>query len=59
MTVTLPTQRTKPNGTREAVDSALLGSEVRKVDLRQSFSEAVFFECEPGLNHLEVFKVPT
>ena len=23
------------------------------------FPEALFFECEPGLNHLEVFKVPT
>jgi hypothetical protein len=23
------------------------------------FPEAIFFECEPGLNHLEVFKVPT
>ena len=24
-----------------------------------NFPEAMFFECEPGLNHLEVFKVPT
>jgi len=23
------------------------------------FPEAIFFECEPGLSHLEVFKVPT
>ena len=31
----------------------------RKSTFASRFPEAVFFECEPGLNHLEFFKVPT
>lgn len=60
MTVTLPTQRTKPT-TDLGKQSILLYSapKLGKSAFASHFPEAVFFECEPGLNHLEVFKVPT
>jgi len=32
---------------------------VHNSSFASQFPEAMFFECEPGLNHLEVFKVPT
>jgi len=60
MTVTLPTAKTKPT-TDLAKQSILLYGvpKLGKSSFASQFPEAVFLECEPGLNHLEVFKVPT
>lgn len=60
MTVTLPTTKTKPT-TDLAKQSILLYGvpKLGKSSFASQFPEAMFFECEPGLNHLEVFKVPT
>jgi hypothetical protein len=60
MTLTLPTQRTKPI-TDLGKQTILLYSapKLGKSQFASNFPEAIFFECEPGLNHLEVFKVPT
>jgi hypothetical protein len=60
MTMTLPTQRTKPV-TELGKQSILLYSSPKlgKSTFASCFPEALFFECEPGLNHLEVFKIPT
>jgi hypothetical protein len=60
MTLTLPTQRTKPI-TDLSKQTILLYSapKLGKSTFASRFPEAVFFECEPGLSHLEVFKVPT
>jgi hypothetical protein len=60
MTMTLPTTKTKP--TTEIEKQTILLYAVPKLGkstFASKFPEAVFFECEPGLNHLEVFKVPT
>lgn len=60
MTIVLPTERTKP-----AVDLArqtilVYGApKIGKSTFASRFPEAIFFECEPGLNQLEVFKIPT
>ncbi len=60
MTLTLPTTKTKPT-TDLAKQSILLYGvpKLGKSSFASQFPEAMFFECEPGLNHLEVFKVPT
>jgi hypothetical protein len=60
MTVTLPTAKTKPT-TDLAKQSILIygAPKLGKSSFASNFPEAMFFECEPGLNHLEVFKVPT
>ncbi len=60
MTMTLPTAKTKPT-TDLAKQSILLYGvpKLGKSSFASQFPEAMFFECEPGLNHLEVFKVPT
>ena len=60
MTMTLPTSKTKPT-TDLAKQSILLYGvpKLGKSSFASQFPEAMFFECEPGLNHLEVFKVPT
>jgi hypothetical protein len=60
MTLTLPTERTK-NVTELGKQTILIYSapKLGKSSWSARFPEAIFFECEPGLNHLEVFKVPT
>ncbi len=60
MTLTLPTTKSKPT-TDLAKQSILLYGvpKLGKSSFASEFPEAMFFECEPGLNHLEVFKVPT
>ncbi len=57
MTVTLPTTKTKPT-TDLAKQSILLYGvpKLGKSSFASQFPEAMFFECEPGLNHLEVFQ---
>ena len=60
MTISLPTQASKP-----VTDFGKLtilnysAPKFGKSTWASKFPEAIFFECEPGLNHLEVFKVPT
>lgn len=60
MALSLPTQRTKPI-TELGKQTILLYSapKLGKSTFASRFPEAIFFECEPGLSHLEVFKVPT
>ena len=60
MPVTLPTQRSQPT-TELGQQTVLLYSapKLGKSTFASRFPDAVFLECEPGLNHLDVFKVPT
>jgi hypothetical protein len=60
MTIALPSQRSKPI-TELGKQTILLYSapKLGKSTFASQFPEALFFECEPGLNHLEVFKMPT
>ena len=60
MAVTLPTQRTKPTTELGKQTILLYGfPKAGKSSMASRFPEAVFFETEPGLNHLEVYKIPT
>ena len=60
MTLTLPRQRTKPVTDLSKQTILTYGiPKCGKSEWASKFPEAIFFECEPGLNHLEVFKVPT
>ncbi len=60
MTLTLPTERTKPVTELGKQTILLYGRpKIGKSEMASKAPEAIFFECEPGLNHLEVFKVPT
>ena len=56
MTLTLPTAKTELGK-----QTILLYAppKLGKSTFASKFPEAMFFECEPGLNHLEVFKLPT
>jgi len=60
MTLSLPTLPTTPT-TELAKQTILLYSQPKlgKSEFSSRFPNAIFFECEPGLNHLEVYKVPT
>jgi hypothetical protein len=60
MPVKLPTQRSQPT-TELGQQTILLYSQPKlgKSTFASQFPDAVFFECEPGLNHLDVYKVPT
>ena len=60
MTLTLPTAKTKP-AMELGKQTILLYAppKLGKSTFASKFPEAIFFECEPGLNHLEVFKLPT
>jgi hypothetical protein len=56
----LPTEPSKPV-TELGKQTILLYSapKLGKSTMASRFPSAIFLECEPGLNHLEVFKVPT
>ena len=60
MPVTLPNERSQIT-TDLAKQTILLYGPPKcgKSETASHFPSALFFECEPGLNHLEVFKVPT
>ena len=60
MTLTLPTEATKPV-TELGKQTILIYSapKLGKSTWASHLPSAIFFECEPGLNHLEVFRVPT
>lgn len=60
MTLTLPTQRTQPVSDLGKQTILLYSApKLGKSTFASRFPEAIFFECEPGLGHLEVYKVPT
>jgi hypothetical protein len=60
MTVALPTQRTKPTTDLGKQTMLIYGApKSGKSDFASRLPDALFLECEPGLNHLEVFKIPT
>ncbi len=60
MGISLPTQASKPV-TELGKQTILLYAQPKlgKTTFASHAPNAVFLECEPGLNHLEVFKVPT
>ena len=60
MTLTLPTEKAKPV-TDLGKQTILIYAKPKlgKSTFASKAPNAIFFECEPGLNHLEVFKVPT
>jgi len=60
MTLTLPSERTKPTLDLSTRSILLYGHpKTGKSTFASKFPDALFFECEPGLGNLEVFKVPT
>jgi hypothetical protein len=60
MSVALPTERSKPLADVTKQTILLYGPpKIGKSSFASKFPNAIFFECEPGLNHLELFKVPT
>lgn len=60
MTVTLPTTRTKPTTDLSTKTTLIYGPpKIGKSTFAAQFPDALFFECEPGLSELSVYKVPT
>lgn len=60
MAVLLPTTSSKPITELSHLSMLLYGSpKCGKSTFASRAPGAVFFECEPGLNHLEVYKTPT
>ncbi len=60
MPVALPTERSKPTADLSQQTVLVYGPpKIGKSSFASRFPDALFFECEPGLNQLEVFKVPT
>ncbi|MBN8605224.1 MAG: ATP-binding protein [Planctomycetes bacterium] len=59
MSIALPTEATKPVTELGKQTILLYGSpKLGKSSFASKAPGSLFFECEPGLNHLEVFKVP-
>jgi len=60
MTVQLPTETSKPSTDLSTKTILVYGPpKAGKSTFASHFPGAVFFECEPGLGELEVYKVPT
>lgn len=60
MPVALPSERSKPAADLSQQTILVYGPpKIGKSTFAGRFPETLFFECEPGLNQLEVFKVPT
>jgi len=60
MTIVLPTETSKPVTDLGKQTILLYGSpKLGKSSFASKAPGSLFFECEPGLNHLEVFKIPT
>ena len=60
MTIVLPTEPSKPVTELGKQTILLYGSpKLGKSSFASKAPGSLFFECEPGLNHLEVFKIPT
>ena len=60
MSVALPKEKTVPSRDLTAKTILLYGiPKIGKSVTASKFPGAIFLECEPGLNELEVFKIPT
>ena len=60
MTLSLPTKPTPPTTDLSSKTTLIFGQpKIGKSDFASKFPGALFFECEPGLGELEVFKIPT
>ncbi len=60
MPVTLPTEKAKPSSDLATKTVLIYGPpKIGKSTFASRFPGALFLECEPGLNELEVFKTPT
>ena len=60
MTIALPTTKTKPSLDLTSKTILAYGPpKIGKSTFASRFPNALFFECEPGLSELEVFKIPT
>lgn len=60
MTIALPSQKSKPTLDIGSLSVLLYGfPKSGKSTFASKFPGALFFECEPGLGSLEVYKVPT
>lgn len=60
MPVTLPTEKSrKANDLAQQTILVYGAPKLGKSSLASRFPDALFLECEPGLNQLEVFKIPT
>lgn len=60
MTIALPTDKTTPNRDLATKTTLVYGQpKVGKSTFAAQFPDALFFECEPGLSELSVYKVPT
>lgn len=60
MAVALPTEPSKPNTDLSTKTTLVYGApKIGKSDFASHFPNALFLECEPGLNELEVYKIPT
>ena len=60
MAVTLPSAKTAPGRDLATKTTLVYGQpKVGKSTFAAQFPDAVFFECEPGLSELSVYKVPT
>jgi hypothetical protein len=59
MDIALPKEKSKPSNDLTAKTTLLYGPpKIGKSTLASRFPGAIFLECEPGLNELEVFKMP-
>ncbi len=60
MALMLPKAKSKPTADLSSKTVLLYGlQKIGKSSLASQFPDALFFECEPGLNELEVYKVKT
>jgi hypothetical protein len=60
MSVALPTEKSRPTIDLSKQTILVYGApKIGKSSFASRFPEALFFECEPGLSQLEVFKLPT
>ena len=60
MAIALPTAKSKPSLDLSSKTTLVYGPpKIGKSTFASRFPNALFFECEPGLGELEVFKVPT
>lgn len=56
----LPTEKRKPKHDLSTKSTLIYGPpKIGKSTLASQFPESLFFECEPGLNELEVYSIPT
>ena len=60
MTIALPSAKTTPSPDLSTKTTLIYGPpKIGKSSFAAQFPDALFFECEPGLGELSVYKVPT